>query len=76
MNAQKYEGINPIEKLHEGEPFFFIRGQDLFALQAIKAYETLINASGDKLMAMQVAALGENVRVWQSKNQHLVKHPD
>ena len=72
----KYEGINPLEKLASGEPYFFIRGQDVHAPAAIRAYATLLSADGDKLGALQVEALGEAVNAWQTAHPERVKRPD
>ena len=32
----KYTGKNPLEKLHDGEPYFFLRAQDRLAPDAVR----------------------------------------
>jgi len=66
----KYVGINPIQKLHDGEPYFFIRAQDVFSPAAIQAYATI---SGDHRDLHPV--IDEFVR-WQKENPDKVKTPD
>ena len=42
MKTPKYAGINPLERLHEGEPWFFIRGQDRLSVAAVIEYSHLL----------------------------------
>ena len=76
MSHNKYQDVNPLEKLHPGEPFFFIRAQDIHSPAIIGVYASMLNTNGDKLGSLQVDALRESVTTWQRANQHLVKHPD
>ncbi len=42
----KYANVNPFDKLHEQEPFFFMRAQDVTAPGGVEAYaNTLIAAA-------------------------------
>lgn len=72
----KYQNINPLEKLHEGEPFFFIRGQDVNAYHAVINYATLLKAQGDIKGSREVRAIADDIQDWQRLNDHLVKRPD
>lgn len=45
----KYEGINPFEKLHPGEPWFFIRAQDRLSVEAVKRYAALLQETADQV---------------------------
>ena len=86
----KYEGLNPLERLHEGEPWFFIRAQDRFSVAAVRGYaEGLYAAALDRAdhgeadlaahlheQAQEVLALVVHMYEWQEANQDLVKIPD
>ena len=72
----KYANTNPLEKLHDGEPFFFVRAQDKFAPAVIKAYATLLSFEGDKSIQREIHVLREEFISWQKANPDKVKHPD
>lgn len=86
----KYHEKNPLEKLHEGEPFFFLRAQDRLAPDAVRAYADLLKRESDKASAEgdQVRADGllkQSLGVlraarafmeWQVDNPSMVKLPD
>lgn len=77
MNSIKYsKDISLEQTLHENEPFFLVRGQDIHAPAIIRLYGNILHANGDKLGALQIEALAQGVRVWQKANPDLVKHPD
>ena len=70
MNT-KYPTLAAFEaKLHPGEPWFVIRGQDVFAPAAVQAYASL-SQQHHELHPM----IGAIVR-WQEQNPTLVKKPD
>ena len=66
----KYDGINPLEKLHPGEPYFLIRAQDVFSPAAVQAYAT-ISQQRKSLHTVIDAFLA-----WQKANPDKVKVPD
>jgi hypothetical protein len=86
----KYQGKNPLEKLREGEPYFFLRAQDKLSPDAIRAYaEALRKACGEawgrgeqekgnELMkqALGVLKVVEVFMDWQDANEQFVKLPD
>lgn len=72
----KYHKTNPIEKLHPGEPWFFIRSTDRFAPAAVQAYATMLGANGDKDGAAECMAISHEIIQWQKANPDKVKHPD
>ena len=72
----KYDGINPINLLHTGEPFFLIRAQDTLAAPAIMAYEKLLREAGDEEGAKEIHSIADAVWNWQLENSDKVKMPD
>ena len=72
----KYDGINPINLLHTGEPFFLIRAQDTLAAPAIMAYEKLLREAGDEEEAKEIHDIADAVWNWQLENKDKVKMPD
>ncbi len=90
MKKGKYEGINPLEKLHPNEPYFFLRAQDRLSVEAVFAYSRLLqveadkaNARGDGELAMSlmqqcadVANFAHKFMDWQEENREKVKLPD
>jgi hypothetical protein len=86
----KYAGINPLERLHKGEPWFFIRAQDKLSVAAVIEYSHLlrhesVNSSlrGDKDLsdsldkqADEVLAYAQKFKDWQRENPDKVKLPD
>lgn len=65
-----YDGSNPLEKLHEGEPYFLIRAQDVFSPAAIQAYATI--SRNQKALHPVIEAFV----AWQKENKDKVKKPD
>lgn len=47
MRKPKYEGVNPLEKLNRGEPFFLLRAQDRISSEAVKHYAFLLQQVAD-----------------------------
>lgn len=43
----KYTDVNPLEKLHEDEPWFFLRAQDATAPGAVEAYANALNIAAE-----------------------------
>ena len=90
MKAHKYAGINPLERLHPNEPWFFIRAQDRLSTAAVIEYSHLlrhesVNASlrgdhdlSDSLskQADEVLEFSQRFKDWQRNNSDLVKYPD
>jgi len=85
----KYRGQNPIERLHEGEPYFFIRGQDSLSSEAVATYADLLKRESDKALAkgqheLSSLMLKQSIAVmqmasefvdWQQDHRNLVKLP-
>jgi hypothetical protein len=88
--TMKYKGKNPLEKLHDGEPYFFIRAQDLFSPAAVEHYATLLknysdaarrngfDGKADELLKQSLGVLKivEIFMNWQQDHGELVKLPD
>lgn len=86
----KYAGKNPLEKLRDGEPYFFIRAQDKVAGEAVAAYADLIKRESEKAQADGNLGLADNLlkqslgamsvahRIldWQMDHPEFVKLPD
>ena len=72
----KYDNVNPLEKLHDGEPFFFVRAQDKFAPALIMAYAAMLARTGDIAMTRDMHNLHRKFIQWQQENTGKVKHPD
>lgn len=45
----KYQGVNPLSKLHSGEPYFFIRAQDRLSVEAVKHYALLLQEVAERV---------------------------
>ena len=90
MRKPKYEGINPLERLHPGEPYFFIRAQDKLSVDAVIAYSKLLQIESnsaahrgeDELAislsksAIDVIQFAHQFFDWQQANPEKVKLPD
>lgn len=90
LRTHKYEGINPLQRLHEGEPFFFIMARDKLSVAAVIEYSHLlrhesVNSSlrgdydlSDSLnkQADEVLEFAQKFKDWQENNSDLVKYPD
>lgn len=72
----KYDNQNPLEKLHHGEPYFFIRAQDKLSVYAIRWYAENLQYHGDLAGRDEVRALADMFAEWQAKHPNLVKLPD
>ncbi len=79
----KYDNKKP--NLLPDEPWFLIRGRDVFAVEAIKAYADLAakessshtGERSDNLMkhALQILKIVERFMDWQDANQDKVREP-
>ena len=72
----KYAGKNPLEKLHGGEPYFFLRAQDKCAPAAVTHYANHLRTNGDVSGAEECHAFAKRMREWQAAHPELVKMPD
>ena len=69
-------------ELHYDEPVFLLRGQDLLAPRAIRAYaeelrrEALLRGGALRAMAEQVDARAESFLDWQKDHPERTKYPD
>ena len=72
----KYLNQNPLEKLHPGEPYFFIRAQDGLAYVAVMNYSCQLKAAGDVVGSREVRAIADAIEDWQKANPDKVKLPD
>jgi len=90
VKTPKYAVINPLERLHRGEPYFFIRGQDRLSVAAVIEYSHLLRYEstnallrGDenlsdslKKQADEVLSYAQKFKEWQQANPDKVKIPD
>ena len=72
----KYENTNPLEKLHAGEPYFFLRSQDKLAPQAVIAYAHHLHVAGDDQGFRECMDFAARMEEWQAANPDKVKMPD
>jgi hypothetical protein len=86
----KYDGINPLERLNPGEPWFFVRGQDRLSVDAVIEYSHLLRREANKAsmrneydlsdslskQAAEVLEFAQDFADWQHENNDLVKYPD
>lgn len=75
MTIGKYEHINPLEKLHEGEPYFFLRAQDIHSTFAVRQYADAVGVLNPKAKA-ECIAFAERMEKWQNENPDKLKQPD
>ncbi len=72
----KYDGINPLDKLHEGEPYFFVRAQDIHSAPIVQSYAVMLGSHGDNCGAQAVMGMVDKINQWQRENPDKVKQPD
>lgn len=72
----KYLNENPFEKLHAGEPWFFLRAQDKLSIQALQEYKHLLYVEGLDEASDSIWDLMQEFAKWQKKNPDKVKLPD
>lgn len=71
----KYENTNPLEKLHAGEPYFFLRAQDIHAPYAVHEYARAVSVMDPK-SGEECHAFALRMEQWQDENPDKVKQPD
>lgn len=71
----KYENTNPLEKLHEGEPYFFLRAQDIRAPYAVHEYAKAV-AVMDPKAGEELHEFALRMELWQDENPDKVKQPE
>jgi hypothetical protein len=88
--TMKYQGKNPLEKLREGEPYFFLRAQDALSTETVQFYADLLKRESDKAQAagdqgkaaellkqaLGILKVGSIFADWQYDNKQFVKLPD
>lgn len=72
----KYVNKNPLEKLHDGEPYFFLRSQDIHAPQSVRFYAELLLDAGDERGSNECNNFADSMESWQDANRDKVKEPD
>ncbi len=85
----KYDGVNPFDKLHPDEPWFFIRAQDDLSTYALCEYRDRLQraaiaaSSYDEeaavrllRQAIEINQILDNFYNWQKFNKDKVKLPD
>ncbi len=72
----KYNTIDPRTKLKPGEPWFFLRAQDVHAPATVRSYASVLSSSGDAKGSREVYALADAMAAWQTANPDHVKRPD
>lgn len=72
----KYLNQNPLDKLHPGEPYFFVRAQDIHALETVRGYAASLHDAGDYAGCNEVHKIADAMMDWQKANPDKVKHPD
>jgi hypothetical protein len=90
MKKPKYADENPLERLRPGEPYFFVRAQDLLSPSAVLAYAELLQQEAEKAnhrgdvalsdslvdQSAQVAIFAREFMEWQKNHPEFVKLPD
>lgn len=72
----KYNDVDPRAKLKPGEPWFFLRAQDIHAPAVVRSYASGLASSGDSKGSREVYALADLMSEWQTANPDKVKRPD
>ena len=75
MINMKYENTNPLEKLHPGELYFFLRSQDLHAPYAVREYAQAVGVL-DPIGRAECLAFADRMEKWQKENPDKTKLPD
>ena len=74
-SSGKYENTNPLSKLHKGEPYFFLRAQDMHSSFAVRQYADAVGVLDAKAKS-ECIAFAERMEAWQDANPDKVKQPD
>ncbi len=72
----KYQNTNPLAKLKPGEPYFFLRAQDIHAPAAVRTYASILSANGDHAGSRECFAIVDAMIDWQKQNPDSTKKPD
>lgn len=72
----KYQDTDPRQKLHQDEPWFFIRAQDRHAPAAVTSYAHSLAIAGDHQGAAECRQIAEQMAAWQKSHPAQVKDPD
>lgn len=81
VSYEGYAGKGHVETRHEpvlhpGEPFFFLRAQDLTAVPAVLNYAHRVEQEGKRELAESARDVAARMVAWQSANKDKVKLPD
>lgn len=68
--------LTGLGRLHAGEPYFLLRGQDKLAPLTIEHYASLTYSIGNTDHAQQILGQAEYVSTWQLDNLDVVKEAD
>lgn len=88
--TMKYKGVNPLTKLRDGEPYFFLRAQDKLSGETLSAYADLLKRESEKAyqrgeeevsnrllkQSLGIFNVCEIFSNWQDENRQFVKLPD
>lgn len=72
----KYPDGPPLAKLHDGEPWFFLRAQDELAPDVVEFYADKLERYGLIGQGREVRRFALRMREWQTENPDKVKLPD
>lgn len=72
----KYQGTNPLEKLHPGEPYFFLRAQDQLAPETVRKYAQMLRIAKLYKSSAECMRIANQMVTWQDQNPSLTKLPD
>lgn len=73
----KYRRDQPLgANLHEGEPFFLLRAQDIVSTYALAYYAITLRKLGLNDMAREIDAIGVQFVEWQAEHADETKLPD
>lgn len=77
----KYEdkdaAVRELFGLKDGEPWFFVRGQDALSPYVLENYASLLDVSRNRgEMAAEVRSHMQEFRLWQKNHRGSIKLPD
>lgn len=77
-DVDKYPEIKRLLGIPEDEPIFILRGQDVIAPDAIRAYARKCKLMGfvSQRFTSQVEVCADEMASWQGANRERVKTPD
>jgi hypothetical protein len=68
-------GWVPIDEFAAGEPYFFLRAQDMHSTYAVRQYAEAVGVLDPKGKA-ECLAFADRMEKWQDENPDKVKQPD